>query len=101
MEDERIMQVLFDTIDEVNPQLLPEQRLEKSKDTVLFGKSGRLDSLALVTLIVEIEQRMEEELKTTISLADDRAMSQKTSPFQTVQTLADYIASLLGGKTDA
>ena len=95
MEKEQIAQLIFNAIDEVN-QLLPEQeRLVKSIDTVLFGNKGKLDSLGLVSLIVAIEQKIEEALEIPITLADERAMSQKQSPFRTIGTLADYIDTLL------
>ena len=100
IERERIMQAIFGAMEDVNSQLPPEQQLEKSKDTVLFGKSGKLDSLALVTLIVAIEEKIEQELETKITLADERAVSQKRSPFKTVETLTDYIVSLLKEKSD-
>lgn len=95
IEKERIMQVIFDAMEDVNSQLPPEQQLETSKETVLFGRSGKLDSLALVTLIVAIEEKLEEELEVKVTLADERAVSQRKSPFKTVETLTDYITSLL------
>lgn len=65
-------------------------------DTSLIGKQAVLDSLALVTLIVDLEQRIEEDYNVAITLADDRAMSQKHSPFRTVGSLTAYIDQLLG-----
>jgi acyl carrier protein len=56
----------------------------------LFGKAGILDSLGLVTVILDVEQRLAEEFGIAIALADDRAMSQKRSPFRTIGSLADY-----------
>lgn len=99
-KNERIIQAIFSAVDEVNQQLPKEQQLEKSIDTVLFGQSGRLDSLGLVNLIVTTEQRIEEEFGVPITLANERAMSQNNSPFKTIGTLADYTALLLEEKTD-
>jgi acyl carrier protein len=59
--------------------------------TSLIGHRAVLDSLALVTLIVDLEQRLEEEYELALTLADDRAMSQKNSPFRSVETLTGYI----------
>ncbi len=64
--------------------------------THLIGKAAVLDSLALVTLIVELEQRIEEEYEAALTIADDRAMSQKSSPFRTVGSLVSYVEQLLG-----
>lgn len=64
--------------------------------TSLIGKQAVLDSLALVTLIVDLEQRVEEEFGAALTLADDRAMSQRSSPFRTVGSLVAYLEQLLG-----
>ncbi len=48
-----------------------------SIDAILFGKSGKLDSLGLVNLIITIEQKIEEKLGTTTTVAHERAMSKK------------------------
>jgi acyl carrier protein len=64
-------------------------------DTPLFGESGILDSLALVALIVLCEQSVEDNLGITISLADERALSQRRSPFATIGSMAEYVSSRL------
>jgi len=97
-ENTEVTGVLFDAIDEVNALLPPEQQLEKSVDTVLFGGSGKLDSLGLVTFIVAAEQKISETLGHSVTLADEKAMSQKNSPFRTIGTLTDYIAMLLSAE---
>lgn len=91
----KVVNMIFSAVDEINQQLAKEQKLEKSIGTVLFGESGKLDSLGLVNLIVSTEQKIEEEFGVVITLADERAMSQKNSPFRTIGTLADYISLLL------
>ena len=90
-----VTRLLPEVIDGMNTELPDEARLEKSADAVLLGESGRLDSLNLVNLIVATEQKIEEELGVTISLADERAMSQESSPFSTLGNLVDYISLLL------
>ncbi len=97
-DNEKFIQAIFVTIDEVNEQLPEEQRLTKSIDTVLFGESGKLDSLGLVNLIVATEQRLEELFEVSLTLADEKAISQKNSPFRTVGTLAEYISKLMEEK---
>lgn len=94
-----VVQAIYDAIDEVNQQLPGKQRIEKSTDTVLFGRSGKLDSLGLVNLIVSVEERVEEEFGIAITIADERAMSQENSPFKSVGALADYISLLLEERT--
>jgi acyl carrier protein len=66
-----------------------------TESTPLIGRSSALDSLGLVQLLVEVEQRLEQEQDLSITVADDRAMSQRNSPFRTVGTLTDYVWMLL------
>jgi acyl carrier protein len=64
------------------------------KDTLLFGESGLLDSVGLVSLIVAVEQEIENDLGVSVVLADERAMSQANSPFRTLGALAEYASTL-------
>ncbi len=76
-------------IEEKTEFLNPDENLR------LFGGSGVMDSLNIVMLIAEIEDLISDELGISITLADDRAMSQKTSPFRSVKTLVRYIDNLI------
>jgi acyl carrier protein len=99
-KDERLVQTIFRAVDEFNQDRSGEEPLGKSMDTALFGESGRLDSLGLVNLIVLIEQEIEEEYGLSITIADERAMSQKRSPFRTIRSLAEYLSLLLKENED-
>ena len=90
-----IENLIITSVKEINEQLPQEQQLGQSTKTVLFGKDGKLDSLGLVTLLVIIEQNIEDEFDVSITIADERAMSQKHSPFRTVEALVDYLKMIL------
>jgi acyl carrier protein len=60
-------------------------------DTVIFGKKSLLDSLGLVTLVMELENRLDEERGIQVVLADEKAMSRRSSPFRTLGSLVDYV----------
>lgn len=94
MDRSAILNLIYAAIDDVNPALPPDRQIEKSPDTQLFGRGSRLDSLGLVNLVVATEARLMDSGE-AVSLADERAMSQKQSPFRTVETLCDYIAAVL------
>lgn len=68
---------------------------QPSEDTVLFGAEGLFDSLALVSLVLAVEEAVEEEHGVSITLADERAMSRSTSPFRSVGSLAAYAEELV------
>ena len=90
-----IIDLIFDTIDKFNKEYSDEIQLEKSSHTALLGQGSELDSLGLINLIVAVEQNVEDKFGITITLADERAMSQEASPFRTVGSLADYIEIIL------
>ena len=90
-----IENLIITSVKEINEQLPQEQQLGQSTKTVLFGKDGKLESLGLVTLLVTIEQNIEDEFDVSEAIADEKAMSQKYSPFRTIGTLTNYINMLL------
>lgn len=92
---EKIIQAIYEVIDETNAGLPAEGRIAKSPDAVLFGREGKLDSFGVVHFIVAVEERLRDDLGISITLADERAMSQKNSPFRSVSSLSAYIGQLL------
>ena len=96
--NEKITRLLFDVIDEFNAQLTDDEKLEKNINTVLFGDEGKLSSLDLVNFIVAIEQKIEDVFNKTVSIANEKAVSRKKSPFRTVETIIDYVSLLLEEK---
>ena len=89
------LNLIFDTIDEMNLELDSSDQIEKNEDTVIFGIDSALDSIGLVNFITIIEQKIEEETGKFITIADERAMSMENSPFRTVGTLKEYIELLI------
>lgn len=68
-----------------------DEKIKLSMDSKLFGGGGPLDSMALVSLVVELEEFVEEEYGIIVVLADEKAMSRRTSPFSRVSYLIDYL----------
>ncbi|MFT3923596.1 MAG: hypothetical protein QM778_13780 [Myxococcales bacterium] len=68
---------------------------EVTEDTVIVGPGAALDSVEVVALIVNIEQSLEMDHDVSVTLASDKAMSQRSSPFRTVGVLADHILSVI------
>lgn len=95
IDKHKVLESIYAAIDEVNAISTEDKHLDKSATTVLFGEDGRLDSLGLVSLIVEVEGQIETDFDSSVSLADERAMSRRTSPFRNVDSLASYIVELL------
>ncbi|MFZ5452663.1 MAG: hypothetical protein ACOZF2_12480 [Thermodesulfobacteriota bacterium] len=91
---EKIKSAVFQAVDSVNEQLMDEQHLEKSTESVLLGSEAKIDSMALVNLIVATEEQISHSFNVNISLTDERALQEKESPFETLGTLIDYISRL-------
>lgn len=73
--------------------------VERGADTPLYGREGVLDSLGLASFVVAVEETIEDNLNVSVVLADEKAMSQQSSPFRTIGTLAQYAARLVGETT--
>ena len=69
--------------------------LTEGEQTKLFGGDGILDSLSLVSFIVTVEEALEDEYGISVILADEKAMSRRTSPFSRISYLVDYIIELI------
>jgi D-alanine--poly(phosphoribitol) ligase subunit 2 len=91
----RIVAAVLAAAEELNPSLEEPVDVARGEEAPLYGGDGPLDSLALVTLTSDVEQRLEDEFGVLITLTDERAFSQARSPFRTVGSLAEFAATLL------
>ena len=92
---DKIVALIYEVIDEENEAREQDKQIVKSLETLFLMKDGGLDSLGLVSLIVATEEKIVDSLDVEITIADAKAMSQKNSPFKSVNSLADYILELL------
>jgi acyl carrier protein len=92
---ENTVAAIYRAADWINGELPSDRQLIKAPETRLLGSQSVLDSMQLVSLIVAIEREVEDTFGVALTLADERALSMKTSPFRSIQSLADYIGSLI------
>ena len=92
---EKIEKIIIDTLKELNEELENETFLNPNSKTKLYGANGAMDSLALVSFIADLEDKISDKFEKDIILADEKAMSAKTSPFRNIESLTSYIKSLL------
>ena len=90
-----INEIVISQLREMIETLPMEQQYEVDGNTILFGNGSSIDSLSLVSLIVDLEMVFSEEHKHDISLTDDRAMTREISPFDNVRKLVDYICEVI------
>lgn len=87
--------IIYPAVDEFCDDPVIGITIPKRADAPLFGGDGPLDSLALVALVVAIEERVEDECGLIISVVSDAAMSKARSPFRTLGSLADHVGQLM------
>jgi acyl carrier protein len=98
MEKDKIFEIVLTKLTELNDTMPADQKFNVGKDTVLFGNNSSIDSLSLVSVIVDIETAFSEEHDHDISLTDDRAMTREINPFENVSSLVDYIYEVVNEK---
>ena len=88
----KVEQVIIDAITEINEER--DEKFEINESLTLIGNSGVLDSMDLVNLTVEIEEKLSDQLDIEITIASDKAFSRKKSPFYNISSLTDFILEL-------
>ncbi len=74
---------------------LGKPELEQANEqTRLIGDASPLDSLALVKLIVDLEEDVRVATGKSIILAEENTMDPRTSPFRCVELLAEYVVEV-------
>ena len=86
-----INQTLTNFIEEENI----DNSIDVNESTRLFGSDALFSSIQLVSFITELEENLEDELDIEITLADEKAMSMRTSPFSSVKYLISYVEEKL------
>jgi len=98
-DEERIAKAVYAAVDSLNEQLPKGVEIEKSLDAPLYGASGKLESLDFVTLIMEVEEKINAEFHTEITITDEHLLSKQKSPFSTLGTLVEYLDDLVKRET--
>ena len=91
MDRSEVLKIIYEALDLV----LDGKKYELDESFVLFGNGAIIDSLDLVSVIVDVESEIGDIADKAIALTDDRALSQEVSPFDSVENLTNYIMILL------
>ena len=92
---ENVLEIILRALQNLNEEFDDSEKFVVDSNLSLFGADATLDSLALVSVIVDVEGAVSAALGRSVSLTDDRAMTQEVSPFDNVQTLLNYIMILV------
>lgn len=95
---DQVLSLVLDCVKEYlegNQEASDDRQVEAlDTSTKLFGAKGLLDSMGVVILLTDLEERLEEDFGIEVTLASDSTMSGTRSPFRSVSTLAAYIMSV-------
>lgn len=94
---QKIEDIIIAVLQDINDDIESESLEKPTKETKLFGEDGELNSLELVSMITDLEEEIQDEFEKEVILADEKAMSQRKSPFGTVESLTEYIEMLING----
>ena len=89
-----IQQQVLAAVHELGEDLEIESLKTATPETPMIGIKSDVDSITLVSIIVDVEERLADYLDLELVLADERAMSQRRSPFRNAKTLAEYVFEL-------
>ena len=92
---QEFVRIILEIASEFNEDMKYKIAVDQEEAAPLFGRGGVLDSLGVVSFAMAVEQAIEDEVGFSLVLADEKAMSQRSSPFRTVGTLADWAAALM------
>ncbi len=95
LENKKIQLIMFDVFKNTLDQMGQTEFIEYNDQTILFGAGATIDSLTLVSYIVDLECCLADHFGKEISLTDDRAMTREVSPFDTFGSLKNYIHELV------
>jgi acyl carrier protein len=98
MTKKEITTIVINQVEQLNDTFPEAQKITVNENTVLFGSGSSIDSLSLVSIIVDLESLFSEEHGYDISLTDDRAMAREQSPFTNITTLVNYVFELISEK---
>ncbi len=96
---EQVIKAVFGAVDRVNQELPADGQLEMRLDAVVLGPGGVLDSLALLNLIVAVDQAVEEAFDVSIDLPG--AVSGSQGFLTTLGAVVGYIEELLVSRAEA
>ena len=91
----QVTAIVVEAIKDSNELRSPDSQLSENEDAQLFGGEGRLDSMGLVALLMDIEELLL-DAGADVSLSSEDAMSRSQSPYRDIRSLVDYIQSLCG-----
>jgi acyl carrier protein len=90
-------QIVIQALELSNQSRSDDSQIPISDSSILFGQNGHLDSMALVALLMDIEDALQEQ-GFDISLSDEKAMSLSRTPFKDIPSITQYIHDVIAAQ---
>ncbi|UTR16853.1 acyl carrier protein [Salipaludibacillus sp. LMS25] len=95
MNKQLIINIVLECVEEINHILEDPIPVQEGELAYLYDWGyGNLDSFSLVSLLVCIEQALEDQLHLKLDLVNLNNIADQNNPFRTVATLVNYISDL-------
>ncbi|MDG9716066.1 hypothetical protein [Streptomyces sp. DH24] len=88
---DRILRIIIDAIDDINTMREEKIPTENVLDLCLYGNDGVFESMYLVAFLAQVEESIEDEFEVEVTLASEKAVSLRVSPFSSVRRLIAFI----------
>jgi acyl carrier protein len=89
--------IVVDALALANQSRPDQKQIPLLDSTILFGPEGHLDSMALVALLMDIEDALSEQ-DIQVSLSDEKAMSLSRTPFKDIPSISQYIHDVIAAQ---
>ena len=92
---DQLVEIIVQALDDLEDEYGSVELSEPYDEVSLYGERGSLDSLGLVALTIDLEERILLQLGQTILIVSEKAVSRKVSPFLTIGSLAVYLQQVI------
>jgi hypothetical protein len=90
MKTEQVIEkILYEVIEEKNNEL--DISMEKSLETCIIGPDSQLDSLGVLSFVVEVERAIEDEFQVEISLINEEFLNSNSNHMSTLKNLKLFL----------
>ena len=89
-----ILDLIYSAIDTYNMMNPEELHIKKSLDSPIMGADSVLDSLGLLTFLVDLEDKIKKELNLSDNLINEELLANNSQKYKDVGSILDLILTL-------
>ena len=93
-----ILNIIYKSFDQIVSDLNPDDLIEKSEQTIIYGPSSIFDSLGLANFLLTVEKATLQKYGVELCLVDEAIHISDANPFLTMGSLAEFVEGLIKKK---